>query len=162
VKLDRKSAMAELSVAQTVQLLAAALNDSEITWTASGGTSTISSKGTNAVLLKKDEFQGRLGTPGALFRKCSRPGTAALPQLPTPEIAAASVGTSDADPCLLPFQQKRSLMAELRTSVTDENSDKFADITSGKNELSIYRLVADKLLMSVECWPGAYNSGEDY
>jgi uncharacterized lipoprotein NlpE involved in copper resistance len=71
--------MAEPSAAQTAQLLAAALKHSEITWMASEGTWTISSTGANAVLLKMDEFQGRLGRPGALVQKCNQRETVALP-----------------------------------------------------------------------------------
>jgi hypothetical protein len=38
-----------------------------------------------------DEFQGRIGTPGALVRKGTRPEATVLPPLPAPEITAGLV-----------------------------------------------------------------------
>ena len=80
MKLDRKRAMATLSAAQTAQLLAAVLQDNEITWTVGRFTWTISPKGANAVLLKMDEPQRRRGTPGPLVRNGNKPETVALPR----------------------------------------------------------------------------------
>jgi dipeptidyl aminopeptidase/acylaminoacyl peptidase len=45
---------------------------SGLAWTGNGTTWTISTAGTNAVLLKMDEFQGRLNTPSA--RDSGQPG----------------------------------------------------------------------------------------
>jgi hypothetical protein len=39
----------------------------------------------NAVLLKMDEFQGRLDTPGAIIRKGQKLESSVLPSLPVPE-----------------------------------------------------------------------------
>jgi len=55
------------------------------------------------VLLKMDEFQGRLDTPGALVRKGNKSESSALPPLPAPEIKAAlrktvKKGDPDVDP----------------------------------------------------------------
>jgi hypothetical protein len=52
---------------------------------------TLSGKGVSAVMLKMDEVQGRIGTPGALIRKGEKPEESVYSPLPAPEIRAAKV-----------------------------------------------------------------------
>ena len=62
------SAAGKLSAAQTSALLAAVLGKTAVTSTDGKTDWQLSGNGANAVLLKVDEFQGRIGTPGALVR----------------------------------------------------------------------------------------------
>jgi hypothetical protein len=87
-------------------------------WTADGTTWTVSTSGANAVLLKMDEFQGRLDTPGALVRKGSKPESNVLPPLAPPEITAGTVNP-DSKPIKLTAAQTRDLTAALRTTIKD-------------------------------------------
>jgi len=66
VRIDAKSTIGRLTDAQVKALLPALLKDGRIAWSGKGSTWTISTAGANAVLLKMDEFQGRLDTTGAL------------------------------------------------------------------------------------------------
>jgi hypothetical protein len=95
LEIDRKTQIAELSPAQTNALFTAVSKNSEISWTGDGHTWSIATKGADATLLKMDEFQGRLETPGALVRKGNKPETGVLPPLPVPEIKVASMASSD-------------------------------------------------------------------
>jgi invasion protein IalB len=82
-----------LTQAQTWALLAAAKKDSEIRFEGEGDSTsfTISGNGITAVLLKMDETQGRIGTPGALARKGNKPEESVFPPRPMPIIRAAEV-----------------------------------------------------------------------
>jgi hypothetical protein len=115
-------------------------------------------EGANAVLLKMDEFRGRLGTRGALVRKGAKPEADALPSLPVADLRAVTVSNTDAD-ALLSAEQKRSLIAEMRKTVSDEDCDGFARIVSGDTTLSVYQLSGEKRMVSAECWRAAYDRG---
>jgi hypothetical protein len=108
-----------------------------------------------------DEFQGRLGTQGALVRKGAKPEAEALPALLVPDLTAVTVSNTDAD-ALLSAEQKRILIAELRKTVSDEDCDGFAKIVSGDTALSVYQLSGEKRTVSAECWRAAYDSGAAY
>ena len=58
----------------------------------------LSLAGLNAMLLKMDEWQGRVGTPGALIRRGRKPEASVLPPVPMPVVkVAAPVPTRPAD-----------------------------------------------------------------
>lgn len=161
IRIDPKSNIGKLTDAQVTALLPALLKDGRIGWSANGTTWTISTAGANAVLLKMDEFQGRLDTPGALVRKGTKPESNVLPPLAPPEIQAAAV-SQDKQPVKLTPAQTRDLLAALRKTVKDgscELVDKKSDDT-GKPE--VRHLTKDKLLVSHACWMAAYNSGDGY
>jgi hypothetical protein len=87
-----------LTQAQIRALLAAAKKDSEIRFEGERDSASfaISGNGITAVLLKADEAQGRIGTPGALIRKGDKSEESVFPPRPAPVIRAAKV--SDAPP----------------------------------------------------------------
>ena len=89
--IDAKSNSGKLSDAQVNALLPALLKDGQIAWSANGKAWTISTAGANAVLLKMDEFQGRLDTPSALVRKGSKQEKIVLPAVPPPDITPGPV-----------------------------------------------------------------------
>jgi hypothetical protein len=80
VAFDSDSLLGELNPAQTKALLAALTRKSSIEFVRKGSTWALSDTGAAAVLLKMDEFQGRLGTPGALIRPGTQPESKALPR----------------------------------------------------------------------------------
>jgi Protein of unknown function (DUF1176) len=82
--MSKQTLALDLPEPQTTALLAALSKDSRIEWTAGKFTWNLSADGAAAVLLKMDEFQGRIGTPGALLKKGSRSEDAVLPALPAP------------------------------------------------------------------------------
>jgi hypothetical protein len=158
---NMKDNMGTLSQNQTAALLPALLKNSRVTWTGSKATWTVSTSGANAVLLKMDEFQGRLDTPGALVRKGGKPEAGVLPPLPLPEIRAARVISQVPDDNALPPAQQRTLRTTLAKACESGRGELGAE-QDGSLTLSIYRLNKDKLLVAHTCWIAAYNTGDAY
>ena len=82
ISVNQQEGIAKLSSTQTASLLAALRRDSLIEWSSEKDTWVLSDKGASAVLLKMDEFQGRLGTKGALIKKGNLDESKVLPPVP--------------------------------------------------------------------------------
>ena len=161
VVLDRKTNIGTLSDTQTSALLPALFKDSNIAWKSSKTIWTISTAGANAVLLKMDDFQGRIDTPGALARRGNKPESSVQPPLPAPVVQAGPV-IQGKSAVALTAVQSRDLMAALRKAGGEDSCEL---LTANKDEggkLEAYRLTQDKLLVSHLCWMGAYNMGKTY
>ena len=143
-----------LTAAQTAALLAALPKNSKLQWTDGTTTWTLSGKGAAAVLLKMDEFQGRLGTAGALVRKGAKSEDAVLAPLPAPEVSPASAGSTEVN---LAPAARTALLRELRGTLGADDCDALQ-----ADQLMALRLTTDKLLIQVPCWAGAYNEGSAY
>jgi hypothetical protein len=140
-----KDAKGELSAAQTTALLAAVLKDRPVSWRAASSSWMLSTAGANAVLLKMDEFQGRIGTPGALVRKGQKQESTVAAPLAAPELVV--------------------LLAELSKTLPndeDNNCDRYEDAVGKPDNIKIHRLSDQHLMVSVACWYGPYNSGDAY
>lgn len=161
VAVDLSSNIGKLSQAQGQALIAAVLRDGKVAWKAGKTTWTISTAGANAVLLKMDDFQGRLDTPGALVRRGNKPESSVLPPLPLPEIKAAPV-IADKKLITLSPVQSRDLMAALRKTITDDSCDLLDAKGDEAGKLAASRLATDKWLVSHTCWRAAYNEGIGY
>jgi len=155
-----------LRAPQTAALLASLRGRSEIVLSSNDDrTWTLSGNGASAVLLKMDEFQGRLGTPGALVRTGKRAEASVLPALPVPQLTLAPVPpTRPADSTLA---GSPALRAALAATTSAEDCAPLAPdgaLMEGDapEPLHVTRLSADKLLVSVACWRGAYNEGSGY
>ena len=146
-----------LTPAQTAALLKALTRDSEILVIGNDGHQwKLSDHGASAVFLKMDEFQGRLGTPGALMRKGKRAESSVTPALPPPRITRVAWPTTrPADEAL---GAQPALRTALRQSVDSDSCDVLVDAEQ-KEPINVQRLSADKLLASTPCWMGAYNVG---
>lgn len=161
VRTEPKTSTLMLTKAQVQALLPALLKNDPIAWSAKGTTWTISTAGANAVLLKMDEFQGRLNTPGALVPKGTKPESSVLPPLPAPEIQTGSV-IQDKSPIKLSAAQTRDLKAALRKTVQEGDCELLDATSDAPHELEARRLTKDKLLVSHACWIAAYNTGDGY
>jgi hypothetical protein len=161
VRLDPKSATGTLSQAQVQALLPALLKDELVAWSASGTTWTISTAGANAVLLKMDEFQGRLDTPGALVRKGYKSEGNVLPAVEPPAITRGPI-RHDKRLVTLTAVQARDLIAALHKTTRDGSCELLHANTDEAGELAVRHLTKDKLLVSHACWRAAYNSGDGY
>ncbi len=162
VQLGGEATTATLSAAQVRALLPALLKDEPIAWTGGKRRWTISTAGANAVLLKMDDFQGRIGTPGALVRKGGKPESGVLPALPKPVVVAAAVPKRPAEDIHFTAAQERQLIAELRETLAEGDCDLLAPEDDEHTPFDIQRLSGDRLLVSHLCWRGAYNSGDGY
>lgn len=161
VAVDLSNNIGTLSPAQANALVAAVLRDGKIAWKAGKTTWTISAAGANAVLLKMDDFQGRLGTPGAIVRRGNKPEATVLPPLPLPEVKAAPVLPGKTPVALTPAQT-RDLTAALRKTITDDSCELLDAKRNEAGKLEVSRLTADKWLVSHTCWMAAYNTGDGY
>jgi hypothetical protein len=136
-----------LTPAQIRALLAAARKDEIVEF---GESFTLSGKGVSAVLLKADEVQGRIGTPGAFIRKGKKPEESVFPPRPVPVIQAAKVGKTPSR------ELTASEVAALKPLLQE-----YCDVTH--NELILKPLDERHLLITMTpCWRGAYNWSEAY
>jgi hypothetical protein len=120
----------------------------------------VSDRGAHAVLLKMDEAQGRIGTPGALVRRGQLDESRVRPPLPMPVVKAARVPTPPAGqpsarlPGLSPAEQaalQQDLLAETPSELTGSDEEP---------AFSFYPLGGDWWLASTLCWSAAYNRGD--
>lgn len=159
VELEGADGIARLAPAQTQALLAALTRTSKIEWSSGKRRWRLSDKGSAAVLLKMDEFQGRLGTPGALVKKGGKDERSVLPAVPAPVIDAAAVPANDR--VALSSTSPKGLQAALHAVIDQDCADTLAP-TRPKEELAVVRLSNTKLLASTTCWTAAYNQGIAY
>lgn len=163
---DAAAGTADFSAAQVAALLASLSRSSRVVVVGDDGKRwTVSDRGASAVLLKMDEFQGRLGTPGALVRKGTRAEASVLPALPVPVIVLGkTVATRPADQALADSPALRAALAASTSAEECEalhpDGTMFGD--EGPQAITVQRLSADKLLVSQGCWRGAYNTGDGY
>ncbi|WP_306393965.1 DUF1176 domain-containing protein [Telluria beijingensis] len=160
VTLDREEAAGNLSASQSQALLRAVASTGKVAWRAGGRSWTLSGKGASAVLLKMDEFQGRLGTPGAAIRKGGKNEQDVLPALPAPVVAAAAVPAGELP--RLGKEEERILLATLRKTAGNDDCADLEAIATGETQFSYAPLTRDKMLVSARCWRGAYNEGHGY
>ncbi len=159
--LDQEDGVAVLTPSQVSAVLVGLTGVSKITFVGGkpGERWELSESGANAVLLKMDEFQGRLDTPAALIRRGTGNEDSVLPALPAPTIRIApQVADKPGDAQLA---ESPELMEELIRSLADEEClgvppDDTAD------RLHVERLSENKLLVSTRCWTAAYNTGDGF
>jgi hypothetical protein len=91
LSMSKDTLVADLSRGQVSALVASLSRRSIITFSAGAITWHLSGVGASAVLLKMDDYQGRLGTRGALARKGGRDEIGLTPALPVPVVHKARV-----------------------------------------------------------------------
>lgn len=162
VAISKDSLVADLAPNQVNALLAALPHHASIEFAGKHETWRVSDSGAAAVLLKMDEYQGRLGTPGALIRKgdaqeSSVPGAAAEPVI-------TSVAYANALPGDERFAQthRKALLDALRATIKNENCNDLMSGSEAEPELAAERLDTSHMLVSTRCWLGAYNFGSGY
>lgn len=160
VELDDALPTGSLSRMQAGALLRAIVASGKVSWHADGHAWTLSSHGASAVLLKMDEFQGRLGTRGAAVRKGKEGEDNVLPPLAAPLVEIGRVPHGEVRP--LGRAVERRLLASLRKSAGSQECAELDAIASGENAFAFAPLARDKMLVSARCWRGAYNEGQGY
>jgi hypothetical protein len=166
VVLTRKDTIPALSPDQTRALLAALNKTSTIEWSDGKRTWRLSGSGAAAVMLKMDDFQGRIGTPGALVRKGGKDENSVLPALPAPVVRAVPVPAPDKSEVTLPKAAVTTLRAALLATLKEGECDIFSDPEREREaepeSIKLDRLSPTRLLASTVCWRGAYNEGTGY
>jgi hypothetical protein len=154
--------VAKLSAKDVAALLAALTRKSNIEWVAGEHRWRLSDKGAAAVLLKMDEFQGRIGTRGALVRKGPQGEEAVLPPLPVPVVIAGPLAKPRPGDNQLATGKSKALHQAFLATLKDDDCPSLLEDEADARELSFARLTDSKLLVSTLCWRGAYNSGDGY
>jgi len=142
----------KLNADQVRTILPELLKNDDATVTGGGKKWTLSLAGLNAVLLKMDEAQGRVGTTGALVRRGIRPESSALPAVPAPvatvvEAPANRPGDAALAARIFPLLDMDDFAADPCNVVGEFNA----------KALTVSRLSERKVLLSVFCSLGAYN-----
>lgn len=148
--LDGGSASLDDSQVRTV--LPELLKSDDATLAAGSRKWTLSLAGLNAVLLKMDEAQGRIGTPGALVRRGSRAEQSVLPALPVPVVNAVKPAKARPGDDALAAR----IFPSLKLSEADGPCNSMDGVQA--KSFQIHRLTDSKILLSLECSVGAYNS----
>ena len=149
-KPDVKSLTWYLSTLQAKQLLPELLRQSSATLIDGNLSWHLSLVGAKAMLLKMDDKQGRLSTPGALVKRGSRGENQVLKPLEAPTVFAASLE-----------KQRQNDKKVGKLTLAEVDKDDYLDCNDVyEHKLPspiIYRLSNSKVLMSIECPTGAYN-----
>ncbi|MDQ2820989.1 MAG: DUF1176 domain-containing protein [Pseudomonadota bacterium] len=142
-----------LSDATLAALMPALLQSSEVRFSNGKKEWKLSTAGVSAVLLKMDEYQGRIGTVGAIVRKGSKPEDGVLKPVAAPVVIAAPVPKEGKETLLQPVQ-RAALLKELRKVAS---ADDCGGLHEEKVEFAVARLSGTKLVASVVCESFAYN-----
>jgi hypothetical protein len=122
----------------------------------------LSDKGATAVLLKMDEYQGRLETPGALVRKGQRPESGVPARQPAPEFKSVPFAKPLRGDKDFAGRHRRALLDALRNTADSGSCEDLQSGAGEDSELTATRLDASHMLVSARCWLAAYNSGNGY
>lgn len=110
----------------------------------------LSLAGLNAVLQKMDEWQGRVGTPGALVEHGGKPESSVLPPVPIPVVkVAASVATRPADAGLA--ERIFPLLVDLLEDGEETPCVYPEQKEFNAENLRVHRLTDRRVLLSVAC-----------
>jgi hypothetical protein len=139
-------------------MLAALKFDTDIAFVAGERRWSLSDAGAAAVLLKMDEFQGRLDTTGALVRKGKRGEAKVLPALPAPVVAHVPLRLVE-DPQLA---ADPGLVRAIRQATPRDDCDLPDHVDAAMRALTVRRIDDDRLVVSSLCWTAAYNTGDAY
>jgi hypothetical protein len=163
VRVSRDGMKGRLSADQVRALLAALPRSTEIVWTAAGIRWRLSDRGAAAALLKMDEAQGRLGTPGALLRRGKRPESEVPPARPSPVVKAVPVPKERGNEAAWLARHDATIRAALKSALPkDAGCDRLTDSAADPEPLQVERLSGTARLVSTPCWRGAYNGGTGY
>ncbi|MDV5355088.1 DUF1176 domain-containing protein [Enterobacter asburiae] len=154
-----------LTDAQAAQMIAAVKGSDNVEFRGGARPFVLSGDGASAALLKVDDVQGRVGTPGALSKKGNKPESSVTAAIPAPVIQAATVSKGKAR-TLSAAEAKKVTPQLLATLGKDDDCDRLAnpqeERVEGDNDLTLTPLDAKHSLVSALCWRAAYNEGYGY
>ena len=141
-----------LDAAQIRTVLPELLKADSARLTAGGGREwQLSLSGLNAVLLKMDEAQGRIDTPGALVRPGGKAESTVPAAVPAPVVRAVQPAKPKPGDDALAARIFPSL--DLKKAIEYCNNSDKVDPKS----LEVHRLTGSRVLLSLGCGMGAYN-----
>jgi hypothetical protein len=149
----------QLSETQTRDLINAVKGSGNVEFRGGAEPFVLSGDGAYAVLLKMDEIQGRIDTPGALTKKGNKPESSVRSAVSAPVIrhvipATASVRTLD--------ESERALLEPqlLATMVENDSCEALEPLEDRlESAINLQPLNPSLVLISTLCWRAAYNEG---
>ena len=146
----------EIDEEQAAGLVAALLKGERAEVEAGTRRWSVSLNGASAALLKMDDLQGRVGTPGALVRKGTKKEASVLPALPVPLLRAPPPARArPGDTRLLAAISKSISKRECGGLSGDKEEDE------REKERSLGRLSGNKVLLLIKCGHGSYQSSSE-
>ncbi len=146
-----------LSTRQTVNIIAAVKGNGKVE--IKGGTDPfiLSGEGAYAVLLKMDDVQGRIGTPGALTKNGDKPESSVRAAVPAPVVHLLEPVKAEERPLTAP--ELAVLQPKLLATLNEDNMCDRIHPLEEQEEEGIYLTPLDKAhsLISALCWGAAYN-----
>ena len=154
-----------LSAVQNQKLIRALKGTGKVEFRGAPDPFILSGDGAYAVMLKMDDIQGRIGTPGAMVKKGDKPEDSVLAAIPAPVIQAAQTETGKERPLTAP--ELAGLKPKLVSTLTpDDGCDRLQpspDDTAESDEgITLTPLDKTHALLSTLCWRAAYNEGYGY
>ncbi len=137
---------------QTAQLLPWLVKGREVQISDGKRHWTVSLAGASAALLKMDDLQGRVDTPGAIVRKGRQPESSVPRALPAPLVKPVALASERA--------QDANLIKPILAAV--KPADFCEDAEYGRahaDQAQITRLSASKVVITTSCWTAAYQDG---
>ena len=159
VPVDKTSRTGELSPRQVLAVLGMLPKTARIELTLGDQVWRLSDRGAAAVLLKMDEFQGRLGTPGALAKPGTQSEDSVPAQRPMPVVHTTRLAKPQPGDDRFVARQGKVLMAALRQTVKADDCPHLVGPEAEPGEWVAVRLTPTRMLVSGTCWMAAYNAG---
>ena len=154
VGMKKSELISSLSTRQTEALVNSLSKNSEIVWKYKKYKWQLSDSGSTAVLLKADEFQKRLNTRTAFYKKGSRSEKNVLKAKKIPTIYAQKVdGNKEM------IVKDKAYIEKVRSALSSKDEQCFESDYQGDGSLKFYSLNASKMVVSKAVWMAAYNEG---
>lgn len=152
----------QLSDKQTQEIIDAVKGSGKVEFKGRRDPFALSGEGAYAVLLKMDDVQGRIGTPGALTKKGDKPENSVTAAIPVPVIH--QVKPEKAQERLLTAPELAVLKPKLLATLSeDDGCDRIQPSEEQDAEtISLTPLDNAHSLISALCWQAAYNEGHGY
>jgi Protein of unknown function (DUF1176) len=147
-----------LSDKLVTELIKALGRNSRIEFVYRGHRWRLSDSGAAAVMLKMDEFQGRVGTPGALIRKGTRNERSVRPPVRVPVLVAPPLPSPKAGDELFVVRNTLSLITELRRTTDQDSCPRLFEKSTDDAMLSVSRLSESQMVVTAVCQLHAYNA----
>ena len=150
---------AELTSTQVTALIEALTKSSKIELVIRNTRWRLSDKGSNAVMLKADEAQGRVGTSSAFIRDTvTKSNSSVLAPKAIPSIKMVMPNSKATSSNNKKFAMRASQLSKtMKGTISDVDSS--CPKLSDNSPWRVSRLNNSQLLAQHDCWTGAYNTG---
>ncbi|MGP3590315.1 DUF1176 domain-containing protein [Vagococcus sp. WN89Y] len=147
---------------QASRLIEAVKGSSKVEFKGGAKPFVLSDDGAYAVLLKMDDVQRRIGTPGALSKKGDKAEDSVAAAIAAPVIQAGSVAEGEDRPLTkaeIATLKPRLLAALSASNECERLSAPQEEVIDGDNDITLTPLDSKHAVISALCWRGAYNEG---